>query len=114
MQLTDLNRQPKKAESIAVERFPRVATSDKLQRADWEIVKACPSCCKTIREDSGQDNLYRARLESIVNCPPSSLRLIVWIWDCPRFSSNPFLPHPLSSLVGETLNESVLIVVAAD
>jgi hypothetical protein len=48
------------------------------------------------------------------SAPPSSLRLIVWIWDCPRCSSNPFLPHPLSSLVGETLNESVLIVVAAD
>ena len=68
MQLTDLNCQPKKAESIAVERFPQVTASDKLQRADWEIAKACPSCCKTIREDSGQDNLYRARLESIVNC----------------------------------------------
>jgi hypothetical protein len=108
----------KKAESIAVERFPRVTASDKLQRADWEIVKACPSCCKTIREDSGQDNLYRARLidrQLRWSAPPSSLRLIVWIWDCPRCSSsNPFLPHPLSSLVGETLNESVLIVVAAD
>src|ERR1700676_2062416 len=47
---------------------PRVTASDKLQRADWEIVKACPSCCKTIREESGQDNLYRARFGSIGDC----------------------------------------------
>ena len=66
MQLTDLNCQPKKAERIAV--VPRVTASDKLQRADREIVKACSSCCKTIREESGQDNLYRARLDSIINC----------------------------------------------
>ena len=81
MQLTDLNCQPKKAESIAVERFPRVTASDKLQRADWEIVKACPSCCKAIREDSGQDNLYRARLESIVNCGGRPrLHLFAWLF----------------------------------
>ena len=30
-----------------------------------------------------------------------------------RVWSDHYLPHPLSSLVGETLNESILIVVAA-